>query len=103
MKTIQQLVLKHIETLQHFIEEGAYPLRVIQPEETTECLYMDKNEANELMRFTGLALRKRGDMLCKRGDFSTDILATYYKLRLEEEQAESERLYGLIQDFTRKV
>lgn len=79
----------HPDILQHFLEEGAYPIRQ----------KFDMFEDNPWL------CRTKEDLLAldKSHPVPDDLLAAWWKFRFEEEREENRKMYGAIQELNRKI
>ena len=91
------LVKKYVSTLQHFIEDSGYDLRVELDDKNKKTFFLSKEEANHLIANTYGFLIRKGDCIGK-GEIGprVNLLASYWKARCQEEMEESNRLYDII-------
>jgi hypothetical protein len=89
MKT-SEFVKEYIGTLEHFIEQSGWPIRV------------DQQEAVALSKVIPALTLKDGLLsMNPKKKFPDNILAEFWKLKYGEALAESNKLYRLIEDAHR--
>lgn len=91
--TIQTLISRHIGYLDHFIQEGGWPLAYNTsefPSLLKSCKWLHLDKENRLARN-------------KKVDIDPELLAAYWEFRFKEVEANYYRLKDLTEDFYKKT
>lgn len=89
---VKDWVIENMSTLEHFIEQGAWPIRLSGLESTG--LEVMLPEAFKT---------KDGVTTCNVKKIPNKVLAIFYKIKYEEAQAEANKLYSIIQEAAHKA
>ena len=89
---IQQFVEDNIANLEHFIEQGGWPIRSRQQEIAPLLKYLPK-------AFT----MKDGLLSCNVKKIPAKVLAAFWKFKFEEARRDGNKLYNAIEEAHRKA
>jgi hypothetical protein len=90
---IVRFIKRHMSTLDHFIDQGGYPLGISHSSHMLRTI-----EAHDLVDKCDVLVIKNGCLELKpKAAFADDLLAEYWKLRFTEARDESNKLYNLIE------
>lgn len=105
-----KIVKDHLQLLEHFIEQGGYPLKIaISNAQAKSMNLTSPSEAKELCKLVpALCLEEMidGSLMLQRDkshDWDYEIVAEFWKYRFKEEQKEANRLHSLIEKFKEMV
>lgn len=91
MKT-SEFITNNICNLEHFLEQGAYPIRFRQ------------SEVVDLLKYQPDAFRIEGDLLhCNPKKISAKVLAAFWKFKYMEAKGDANKLYNIISEAARKA
>lgn len=85
---VEEFVKKHIDTLEHFIEQGGWPLSMIK-------------ERDELLKLKAFTVNS-SNSLTKTGKFNPRLLAAFYKLKYEEKCERYEDLVSKLETIMKE-
>jgi hypothetical protein len=98
-----QLVKKHISTLEHFLEESGFPLRVaISEAQAKSANYLSPTEVADLCSQSS-AFEVKDGMLSMTKKLDYQLLAAYWEFRFKEQTKEVNRLLNAAEKFRLEV
>lgn len=98
-----KIVKEHLVTLEHFLEQGGYPLKVaISEAQAKSANFMSPKEAADLCQSSS-AFEIIDGMLTMVKKVDWQLQAEYWKYRCKEEQRELTRVFNIIDTAHRKL
>jgi hypothetical protein len=89
---VKDWVVEHIGTLEHFIEQGAYPIRI---------------RADELASLESMLPKafktKDGITSCNVKEIPSKVMAIFWKIKYEEAKSDANKMYNAIDEAYRKA
>jgi hypothetical protein len=102
-----KIIKDHLITLEHFIEQGGYPLKLSSYKDKDGIKsynVMSHDLAVTVCKLVpGLCIDKGFLKLDPSSAFDQEILTEYWKYRFKEEKKEADRLHSLIEKFKEMV
>lgn len=98
-----QIVKTYITTLEHFIEQGGFPLKVaISEAQAKSANYLSPSETLDLCSQSS-AFEVKDGMLVMTKNLDWQLLTEYWKFRFKEQTKEVNRLLNAAEKFRLEV